>query len=44
MGAGDRSALIRDGRADVGLLHSPYTDLDVLVERQVVLTSSTWGS
>ncbi|TDC73828.1 LysR family transcriptional regulator [Streptomyces hainanensis] len=42
-GAGDRSAPLRDGRADVGMLHSPYSDLEgldaesLLVERQVVL-------
>jgi DNA-binding transcriptional LysR family regulator len=40
---GERAAMIRDGRADVGLLHSPQNDLsgldaeELLTERQVVV-------
>lgn len=39
----DRAPMLRDGRADVGLLHRPHNDLsgldteDLLVERQVVV-------
>lgn len=41
--AAARASLLRDGRADVGLLHRPYNDLtgldteDLVVERQVVV-------
>jgi DNA-binding transcriptional LysR family regulator len=40
---GERAAMLRDGRADVGLLHSPQNDLsgldaeELLTERQVVV-------
>jgi DNA-binding transcriptional LysR family regulator len=41
--AGERAAMLRDGRADVGLLHSPHNDLsgldaeDLRTETQVVV-------
>jgi DNA-binding transcriptional LysR family regulator len=44
-GIGEQAILLRDGRADVGVLHSPHDDMsgfdteELLVQRQVVVLS-----